>query len=334
MSGVIPQRRPQILLATCRDLPYGEPGHSTLTAALAKRGIDAEWRIWNDPDVDWAKADLVAVRSTWDYQDRLLEFLAWAKSIGSKLLHGVDTFRWNTDKCYLLELEAAGVPIVPADHVPTLTALLDTVHRKTGTQIVKTALGASGIGVEIIEEVDYLSWTPTSPGPWVVQPFVESVKTEGETTVFMINGVLTAQFAKTPANGEFRVHEEYGGHAKRVYPLTFEAECIAHQAYVATEAALQVKLNYAGIDLLRYNGRLVVSEVEITEPQFYFDIMPEHADLFADMLAGALVRCRLSGANDLPGVVYHRKHRSLLSLKTKLLFSFNQFQRKTATPTT
>jgi hypothetical protein len=56
----------------------------------------------------------VAVRSTWDYEDRLAEFLGWAASVGPTLLHGVDVFRWSTDKAYLVEL--AGLGTVPVPH--------------------------------------------------------------------------------------------------------------------------------------------------------------------------------------------------------------------------
>jgi len=42
-----------------------------LPEAFAARGVDARWVCWDDPDVDWAAADLVAVRSTWDYDGRL-----------------------------------------------------------------------------------------------------------------------------------------------------------------------------------------------------------------------------------------------------------------------
>lgn len=66
----------------------GEPDASTLISTLNEHGIDAEWVIWDDPNVDWDNADLIAVRSTWDYQDKLTEILSWAARMGTKLLHG------------------------------------------------------------------------------------------------------------------------------------------------------------------------------------------------------------------------------------------------------
>ena len=69
---------PHVLLATFALLPDGEPG-GDLVAALAAQGCTARWATWDDPTVDWAAADLVAVRATWDYHRRLPDFLAWAR---------------------------------------------------------------------------------------------------------------------------------------------------------------------------------------------------------------------------------------------------------------
>src|SRR5688572_3833655 len=94
-----------VLLATSADLPDGEPGAPVLDEVLAARGIDHRWARWDDTDVDWAGADLVAVRSTWDYVTRHDEFLAWASSLDqSRLLNGADVFAWNHDKRYLADL--------------------------------------------------------------------------------------------------------------------------------------------------------------------------------------------------------------------------------------
>ena len=52
------------------------------------------------------------VRSTWDYPRRRDAFVAWAERL-PRVLNSADVLRWNTDKRYLAELAAAGVPTVP-----------------------------------------------------------------------------------------------------------------------------------------------------------------------------------------------------------------------------
>ncbi|MBV9830830.1 MAG: hypothetical protein JOZ82_04485, partial [Marmoricola sp.] len=74
--------RPVVLLATCAALPDGEEwaGTDLLVPALQARGIEARWVRWDDAGVDWSEG-LVAVRSTWDYDQRLPEFLDWARTL-------------------------------------------------------------------------------------------------------------------------------------------------------------------------------------------------------------------------------------------------------------
>ena len=65
--------------------------------------------------MDWASYDLVVIRSTWDYSWRADEFTAWAQKVAAvtRLANPAAVVRWNTDKRYLGELAAAGVPTVP-----------------------------------------------------------------------------------------------------------------------------------------------------------------------------------------------------------------------------
>ena len=234
---------------------------------------------WDDPSVDWAGAGLVAARSTWDYDVRLPEFLGWAERVGPRLMHGADVFRWNTDKSYLVELARGGrVPVVPTVTVDDLADLRAAVDR-WGECIVKPRIGAGGRGVVIVTE-DQEPATPRS-GTMIAQPLVPSVRTEGEISVFVIDGRPTSQVRKQPAAGEIRVHEQYGG---ATYPstLTEEAASIAADAVAASAAILDADLVYARVDLMRHDGVLMVSEVEVTEPGLYLDVLPDNAEPFAE----------------------------------------------------
>lgn len=274
-----------MLLATCAALPEGEPGHEVLDRALAARGIDGEWAVWDDPFVEWCAADLVAVRSTWDYDGRLREFLGWAGSVGPHLLHGADVFRWNTDKRYLLDLiDHARLPVVPTELVDTPAGLRGAVSR-LGPSVVKPRVGAGGRGLAVVRDAG--RWVPADLGPWVVQPLVESVFVEGETSVFVVNGRPVAQVAKVAGPRDPRVHEEHGGRS-RAAALSEEAALLAVDAVAATTELVGAEIVYARVDLLRHAGVLCVSEVEVTEPGLYLDLVPEVAAAFADALA-----CRL-----------------------------------------
>lgn len=255
-----------VLLATSADLPDGEEwtGTTHLLDAFAARGIDARWVIWDDPAVDWSEG-LVAVRATWDYDGRRDEFLAWARSL-PWMLNSAEVFAWNSDKAYLIELAAAGVSVVP------------TISVDFGPLVLKPRVGAGGRGVLVSE----------GAGPWVVQPLVESVRTEGETSVFVLDGRVVSQVRKLPAAGEIRVHEQYGGHSIAV-PVTDEAATVARAAVAAAEKILGTRLDYARVDQMRLvDGRLAVSELEAIEPGLYLDVIAANAGVFADLVAARL----------------------------------------------
>ena len=104
----------RIGVATAAEVADLDDEGRLFLSALRERGLTAEPAVW-DADLDWSSYDVVVVRSTWDYAERLSEFLAWADRAGAEtlLLNSADVLRWNTDKRYLADLATAGVPVVP-----------------------------------------------------------------------------------------------------------------------------------------------------------------------------------------------------------------------------
>ncbi len=280
-----------MLLATFNLMPDGEPGGDLLVRALAERDIDAAWVCWDDESVDWAGADLVAVRCTWDYQRRCPEFLAWARAVAdvTTLLNGPDVFAWNADKAYLTDL--GDLPVVPTTVLDdrTLVAGLGAAVERWGTAVIKPATGAGGVGVVIVHGVDDPALEGLTAAPWVVQPLVESVRTAGEISVYVFEGRAASRVDKLPSGGEIRVHELYGG-ASRPGVLDAETAALAERAVAEVGTRLGADLSYARVDLMSYDGRLVISELELIEPGLYLDVVPGNAAAFADVVAGRVRR--------------------------------------------
>ncbi len=278
----------EILLVTCAALPEGEPGGHLLLDAFADRGYDARWVVWDDPTVDWAAADVVAVRSTWDYDSRLEEFLDWARRIeagGARLLNGAEVFVWNTDKAYLNALAEVGVPVVPTIVVEGEEELPAAIA-EVGRAVVKPRTGAGGRGVVVFDLEDGgpadLDESALTAGPWVVQPLVESVRTEGEWSLHVLGGRVVSATRKVPADGDIRVHEAYGGSTVAA-EVTAGHGAVAERTVAAAGSLLGRRLPYARVDQLRLaDGSLAVSELEVTEPGLYLDVLPGNAVAFAD----------------------------------------------------
>ena len=121
-----------------------------LLDACADAGLHARAVAWDDPTVSWARFDAVLLRSPWDYTERLPEFLAWAEQVDhvTTLLNPMNVVRWNTDKHYLADLAAVGIPSVPTTFVEPDAEPMDALTRfleafpTSGEFVVKPAVSA------------------------------------------------------------------------------------------------------------------------------------------------------------------------------------------------
>jgi len=232
----------------------------------------------------------VAVRSTWDYTDDPRAFLDWARRVDDRafLLNGSVVFAWNTDKQYLVELGAAGVPVVPTVSVDERDDLVAAAASFEGRVVVKPRIGAGGFGLVVASDPDALADAEVGLGPWAVQPVVESVRTEGEHSIFVLGGEPTYQVRKLPGGDEIRVHEHFGGQTL-VVPVEEELRSLATTCVSAAEGLLGTTIHYGRVDAMRLRtGELVVSELEITEPGLYLDVIPENAQAFATVVSRLL----------------------------------------------
>jgi glutathione synthase/RimK-type ligase-like ATP-grasp enzyme len=274
-----------LLVTSIAELGFDHETH-LLRDALTRRGVEAEIVPWG-PGTDWAAADLVVVRTPWDYSPRRDEFLSWAHEVEqvNTLVNPAEVLRWNTHKGYLLELLAAGVPVVPTrllergSEVPTadwFTTVGDEV-------VAKPAVSVGAIGTirvrpddptlvahvaDLLETQDVL-----------VQPFQASVTDRGEISLLFAADELSHAIRKVPAAGDFRVHEEYGGTNTVVDPDPDELD-VARRALAACPGPLL----YARIDLVRGDDGPLVMEVELTEPSLYLVEVPEAAETFAEAI--------------------------------------------------
>ena len=124
-----------------------------LVRAFASRGVAAERVPWRRRDAQWPRYDLVLVRSTWDYIDDLPAFLGVLDEIeaaGCRLVNPAATIRWNCDKRYLVELRAAGIPIVPTavlEPGKSHDRALDSLGPAAAGYVSKPLVGVGGFGV-------------------------------------------------------------------------------------------------------------------------------------------------------------------------------------------
>ena len=88
---------------------------SLVQNALEKLNLKVCRLSWDDPNFDWSNTHFALFRTTWDYFDRINEFLNWLDIVSQKtnLLNTESIIRWNIDKHYLKDLENNGVHCTP-----------------------------------------------------------------------------------------------------------------------------------------------------------------------------------------------------------------------------
>ncbi len=253
-------------------------------APLRARGwavTDVPWRA----ETDWGRFEAVVIRTPWDYQDdpkAFLEVLERIDASGARLANPLEAVRWNLDKTYLRELEAAGVATVPTTWGDQLTpeSLAGLFEHHGGEIVIKPTVGANADNAfRLTPEADARGALATFAAlPFMAQPFVQSVVDEGEFSLFTFDGAYSHAILKTPAPRDFRVQEEHGGTIKAVAPEASLMDAATRALAAAPEALL-----YARPDFVRLaDGSWALMELEIIEPSLYFPYDDASPERFAD----------------------------------------------------
>ena len=113
----------------------------------------------------------------------------------TRLVNAAEVIAWNTDKRYLNELHDWGLPDRPDRRRPDIGRSSKLPSRRTTSAVVKPVVGVAGIGLQVWHRGDPV---PTVDRPMLVQPLVESVRTHGEVSVFVMGGRPVRQVVKRP----------------------------------------------------------------------------------------------------------------------------------------
>jgi hypothetical protein len=285
-------------LVTCRKHPSLAEDDRPLLGLLAREGIDASPVSWDDPDAAWEKLDLILVRSTWDYVLRPKAFEAWLGTLASlpgKVLNPPALMRWNLRKTYLRELEERGVPIVPTEWLEAgnpdlLEALLR--ERGWGDAVAKPSVSADALRTIRFSAGDlrrhrHLLGKLAADPPFLLQPFLPSIQTEGELSFLYFAGSFSHAVLKLPAEGDFRVQTRHGGRLRKYEPS--RGELAQADAVLAALPFSEAPL-YARVDVLRREsgGPLLLSELELIEPSLYLAEAPGATERFCAAICSKL----------------------------------------------
>lgn len=261
---------PRIVLAACPALPESDGDDDGLVEALRHRGLHARWLSWDDPAT--LEADLVILRATWDYIERLDEFLAWTRRV-RHLLNAPEVVAWNTDKRYLLDLARRGVPTVPTE----IFAPGEPVTVPAGEVVVKPAIGAGSVGAQRFTDAGraraHAVALQAQGGAVLVQPYDPRID-DGETALVFVGGRQSHAFTKgpiLPADGgpAFDASGTFAEETLSAADPDFELWDAGHAALAAAADTVGMAVTdflYARVDLIGGRDDPRVLEVELVEP--------------------------------------------------------------------
>ncbi|HST91716.1 MAG TPA: transporter [Brevundimonas sp.] len=268
--GVLERLQQALALADVRAAPTPWPDHVEDASALTRY-------------------PLVLPLLAWGYhRDHALWMrgcTAWAEA-GVRLLNPPSVLGWNSDKSYLGRLADQGVAIPPTLWFdgPSQSHVNAAFDRLGADEIVVKPRVSGGAWKTLrLKRGETMADAPE--GAAMIQPYLPTIETEGETSLLFFGGRLSHIVNKRPVPGEFRVQVQYGGG----YAALPEPPTGALELAERTLAAIGEDLLYARIDMARGpDGGWLLMEAELIEPDFYLGTAPAGGQRFADAVRARL----------------------------------------------
>ncbi|HKP80969.1 MAG TPA: hypothetical protein VJT69_03070, partial [Pyrinomonadaceae bacterium] len=279
----------RVALLSIEDLSDFVADDELLVEPLRALGHEAEFVPWQAA-VKWQDYGGVVIRTTWDYQNHLPEFLRVLREIETqtRLANPLELVKWNADKkIYLQDIEKRGGRIIPTiwsnSQIDSRQVEAWFEQLQTEEIVIKPTIGANaqyafrltrgavdaGVLSEVFEKRSYM-----------VQPFMRNIVEEGEFSLFYFNGTYSHTILKTPKTGDFRVQEEHGGIIQATKP---EANLLATGEQIMQY--ISPTPLYARVDFVRTDdGEFAVVELELIEPSMYLREAAHAPRMFAEAI--------------------------------------------------
>ncbi|HYC74871.1 transporter [Brevundimonas sp.] len=263
-----------------------------LSLALAGADITVVPTPWTD-HVDRADGlsgyPLVLPLIVWGYHrdhGRWLQACATWVEAGVRMFNPPSVIGWNSDKAYLGRLADQGVAIPPTVWVEGVDqADVDAAFVRFGTEVIIVKPRVSGGAWKTLRLSRGERLADAPEGPAMIQPYLPSIETEGETSLLFFGGRLSHAVNKRPVAGEFRIQVQFGGQ----YAALAEPPAGALALAEKTLAAIDEDLLYARIDMAQGpDGGWLLMEAELIEPDFYLGSAPEGGHRFAEAVRARL----------------------------------------------
>ena len=282
-----------VLLTPAPDFPEEwNWAYDVEAAALEAAGFAVEPRAWTAIG-NFEGVDAVLPLIAWGYHLRFGEWSALLDRMTTfsapVMINPPELLRWNSDKSYLEELAAKGVPTVASRTIAALDdEALAEARAAFGEQLViKPLVSASADGTHRLGPDDPLPESARGRR-MLVQPFMASVARVGEYSLILFGGEYSHAIVKRPKAGDFRVQPHLGGSETACDPPPGAID-LARAALAAAPAPA----TYARVDMIVDEiGRLRIIELELIEPALWLEHSPDQGAAFAAAVRSAVAAHR------------------------------------------
>nr|WP_299385374.1 hypothetical protein [Allomuricauda sp.] len=264
--------------------------------ALKATGLRVCRKSWDDPTFDWSTARYAIFRSTWDYIHRVAEFTQWLETTKTQIqfINSTQLIDWNLDKHYLLDLKQKGIHIPKTVFIEKETAIsLEDAWKNAKTSkgfhgetlILKPCISGGArhtykIDTKNIHEYEEVFSSLIEKEAMMLQEFQKNIVDKGEVSLMIFHGTYTHAVLKRAKQGDFRVQDDFGGSIQEYDPSPEEIQFAVNTVHAAPEMPM-----YARVDIFRDNeGKLALAELEIFEPELWFRLHTNAAQVLAEKI--------------------------------------------------
>jgi glutathione synthase/RimK-type ligase-like ATP-grasp enzyme len=282
----------KIGFVTTAEWPAMMPYDLHARQILMEKQIGVEILSWEDFDEEnvnqLADFDLIVIRTTWNYYKQIQafkNFLDLVEKSGVKVYNPVKLIKWNMDKKYLQELQSDGFDIIPTIFVfnGEEDSFEQAVARGWKQIVLKPMISAGSYDTFVIDADDPKRFYELKNKfyvnrPYLLQEFLPEIVTGEISTLHFANG-YGYSVNKVPKTGDYRVQFQYGGiyHLQEVDPVIENissrlAEKLGHSTL------------YRRLDGIWKNGKFLIMELELIEPDLYLNMSQDALNQWVDNL--------------------------------------------------
>lgn len=287
----------ELIILSCKDYPQGNAALQGLCAGMleffAKKGFECDAKIlpWQELNLsNLSENSVLLPLAVWDYSlhyDEFVCFLDELETLNLSIFNPLKLLRWNFSKLYLKELENLGFDIIPSIFVEKNSSkelINEALQRakKWQNPIIKPLVGQSGKGVMRLEGLNSQEITQNKAfnKGFIIQQFIPEICENGELCLVFFNARFQYAILRQVARGEFRANSNFGVHIEKVKFIDEKCLDIAERIF----SHLPQTPLYARFDFITHQGKALLNELELIEPNLYFDYEEKALDDFCEIL--------------------------------------------------